>query len=391
MKVLWINDAASFVGGAETYIYQTAQGLSEYFDVENILLYNAEGRIDTTYANVFTFTTVMANITEQIEALNPDIIYVHQVQDSKVLKSLLDINIPVIGFVHDHKHFCLREHKYTTIGHNTCTKAIGMDCYTCLGFINKATTFPYISTKSVSSVKAVQDILKQFDQMIVASDYMKSHLLLHDFSEQKIAKIVLFSKQTDIKFPSKQVEEKRFLFVGQLIRGKGVDTLLKAFKNVPEDKVYLDICGEGKQREELEELCKNLDIEKRVVFHGKVKPEVLSKYYLNAYMVVIPSRAPETFNLVGLEAMKHAKAVIATEVGGIDEWLIDGHTGYGFPSNDYKRLEGILKLVIQDPNKIRLMGEAGLHNYTNNFTSKKHCNSLYDVFKKTIKKDTYVS
>ena len=117
-------------------------------------------------------------------------------------------------------------------------------------------------------------------------------------------------------------DNRGFLFVGQLVRGKGVDTLLNAFAKLQSKESLLDICGDGKQREELEEKSKGLGISSRIKFHGKVTADELSHYYDNAYAVVIPSRAPETFNLVGVEAMKHAKAVIATDVGGIKDLLL---------------------------------------------------------------------
>jgi len=390
MRVLWINDEASFVGGAETYIYQTAQELASQSGVENILLYSASCRIDSTYARAFSFTTVMANIKEQIKSLNPDIIYVHQVQDINILQALLGVDIPVIGFIHDHKHFCLREHKYTTVGNQTCTKAVGMDCYTCLGFLNKQDAFPYISIRTLSSLKSVQNILKQFDEIIVASEYMKTHLLMHDFDKKKLSKIALFSKDIERPKITNNDNEKRFLFVGQLVRGKGVDVLLNAFANTQDKTISLDICGDGKQREELKELAKSLGIANQVHFHGKVSPESLTTYYCNAYMVVIPSRAPETFNLVGLEAMKHAKAVIATDVGGISEWLEAQKTGFVFPSNDANALTSILEYSLQNPKEIGAMGIAGYDKFYNAFTAKKHCSKLYNVFNKHITKDTHV-
>ena len=390
MRLLWINDEASFVGGAETYIYQTAEELTRHSNVENILMYNVDCRIDNMFAKAFTFTTVIADLKEQIKYLKPDIIYVHQVKDIKILESLLEIDIPVIGFIHDHKYFCLREHKYTTIGHNTCTKAVGMDCYTCLGFINKQNSFPYLSVNSISSVKYVQNILKQFDEIIVASEYMKSHLLLHEFNEEKLSKIVLFSEDIVTPKVMNTQNEKRFLFVGQLVRGKGVDILLEAFANMQDNTAFLDICGDGKQREELENMAKNLGISNRVYFHGKISPENLTTYYSNAHIVVIPSRAPETFNLVGLEAMKHSKAVIATDVGGIGEWLETEKTGFTFPSNDSNKLTDILEYTIDNPQKINHMGVAGYDKFHHTFTAQKHCKKLYNVLKKHIKKDAYV-
>lgn len=392
MRVVWINDEANFTGGAETYIYQTVQELSKRYDIENILLYSAESRIDYEYSKVFSFTTVVADLKQQIKLLEPDIIYVHQVNDIEIIKGLLEVDIPVVGFVHDHKHFCLREHKYTTIGNQTCTKEVGVGCYGCLGFVNKKSSFPYISLNSVSNVRATQDLLKKFDRMIVASEYMKEHLLLHEFKEQKISKITLFSKPTNnLEYKNITPQEKRFLFVGQLVRGKGVDTLLNAFAKLQTKETFLDICGDGKQREELEYKAKSLGISSRIKFHGKVTAHELSHFYTNAYAVVVPSRAPETFNLVGVEAMKHSKAVIATKVGGIQEWLEHGINGFSFPSNDENKLATILDLAIKNPETIKRMGEFGFKNYNKKFTSEKHCSKIYNLFETLLAKDIYAA
>ncbi|WP_294965504.1 glycosyltransferase family 4 protein [Sulfurimonas sp.] len=390
MKILWINDEANFTGGAETYIYQSAQVLCQRYDVQNILLYNVNSRIGYEYSKVFSFASVLVDLKQQINLIKPDIIYVHQVADIEVLKQLSQIEIPVIGFIHDHKHFCLREHKYTTIGHKTCTQAVGANCYSCLGFINKKKDFPYISINSVSNVRAVQNVLKKFRHMVVASEYMKEHLLLHGFREEKISKIILFSKHTNNLYHKGITQEvNRLLFVGQLVRGKGVDTLLNAFAKIQSNEIILDICGDGKQRVELEEQAKHLNISTRVVFHGKVAPDELSNYYMNAYAVVIPSRAPETFNLVGLEAMKHAKAVIGTNVGGIKEWLIDGENGFTFESNDEVKLASLLTFCVNNPNVMKKMGDQGLNNYNESFTPEIHCTKLYNLFESLLLKDSY--
>jgi glycosyltransferase involved in cell wall biosynthesis len=392
MRIVWINDYATFSGGAENYIFQTAQTLAQQYDVENILLYSVNNHVDYTYSKVFTFSSVIADIGLQLEYLKPDIIYVHQVSDTEVLKSLLNTSIPTVSFIHDHKHFCLREHKYTTIGHQTCTKAIGAGCYSCLGFINKENSFPYISINSLSKLKKVQEILKNFNHVVVASEYMKAHLIQHHFSEERLSKIPLFSKPiTLLEQDYKETKEKRFLFVGQLVRGKGVDTLLEAFAILQDDDVYLDICGEGKQREELEYHAQKLGLLDKVVFHGKLTAQELSSYYSKAYAVVIPSRAPETFNLVGLEAMKHTKAVIAADVGGIQEWLEEGKTGYLFPSNNVMKLASLLKKASHTPQQVAEMGKAGLIAYNTRFTPEKHCDRLYTLFHTLLKKDYHAA
>jgi len=390
MKILWINTYANFVGGAEGYIYQSAHYLKTMFGVENYLFYSVESRVDTQFISPFTFATVIATLQTQIERVNPDIIYLHRLNDDTLLELLSHLDIPVVAFIHDHTHFCLREHKYTTLTHQTCTQPVGLRCYSCLGFLNKKPSFPYIAIKTLSTIQKIQQYYKKFAHIIVGSEYMKNHLIAHHFKPSNISKIPLFTtplKHTDV--PLDTLNKKRFLFVGQLIRGKGVDTLLDAFAMLNNKEIVLDICGEGKQRAQLEEQAKRLNMQERLFFHGKVTQEELAAYYTNAYAVVIPSRAPETFNLVGLEAMRYKKAVIASDVGGIREWLQEGVTGLLFPSNDSHTLHLKLQQCIQNEAKTIQMGEAGFASYNQHFQPTEHAEKLYNLFKTLNTKDLH--
>jgi len=391
IKILWINTYANFVGGVESYIHQTAYALGQKYHVKQYLFYSTQSRVDTTFVSPFSFSTVITSLIEQIEHLQPDLIYVHLVDNDSLLSLLSGIDIPLVAFIHDHKYFCLREYKYTTLSHQTCRRTIGLHCYSCLGFLYKKPSFPYLGVRRLSTLQKVQDSYKAFTHIVVGSEYMREHLIAHHFSPSHITKIALFSSLpqpvTPIKSPT--THQKRFLFVGQLLRGKGIDTLIDAFAMLNDSEVYLDICGEGKQRYELEDQVKRLGVQNRILFHGKIPQEQLSLYYTKAYAVVIPSRTAETFNLVGVEAMKYKKAVIASEVGGIREWLKEGITGVTFPSNNSFALKQQLEYLIKHENKTKQMGESGFEHYHQRFQTKHHVERLYSLFETLVRKESH--
>jgi len=380
MKIAWINSQATLKGGAETYIHQTSKLLKNSFNTTNILLYEVSSHADYEFTKNFEFATVIVDLKRQLLELKPDIIYLHQLDNIALLEALQQSGIPVVAFIHDHKHFCLREHKYTTIGHKTCTQATGMNCYSCLGFIAKSDGILPIKINTLSKINTIQTIYRSFDQCVVASEYMKNHLLLHNFDSKKISKITLFSdheKRLLLKDITKHPQT--FLFVGQLVRGKGIDTLLQAFAKMQERSMHLDICGSGVQEDELKALSQSLGLEERVHFHGYVSGHKLSDFYTNAYAVVIPSRAPETFNLVGVEAMKYSKAVIATRVGGISEWLQEGITGLSFDSNDVTMLTQKLDHMANNPSEVQEMGLIARAQFEKRFSPQEHINTLYQL------------
>lgn len=124
-----------------------------------------------------------------------------------------------------------------------------------------------------------------------------------------------------------EVNSKVILFVGRVAdHRKGLDTLLKAFKNVVKlfDATLL-IVGKGSQRNS-KMIAESLKISDRVKFAGFVDDVTLSKCYLLADIYVVPSRL-EGFGLTLLDAMAAGKPIVTTDVGAIPEIIKDGENG----------------------------------------------------------------
>jgi len=247
-----------------------------------------------------------------------------------------------------------------------------------LGFINK-TTHGY-KLASLGKLKQLQKLNRQLDAFIVASNYMKDHLKLHDFNEEKIIINPLYVNENntykkDVNF----TKSKTLLYVGQILMGKGIDILLKAMTNI--DKNYkLKIIGEGSQNELFKKYAKKLQLEDRVEFIGSVKHEELVKYYQEAYCLIVPSRTPETFNLTGVEALKAGLPVIAADVGGITEWLKDGINGLLFDSNNASDLSQKVNHLISTPSMHYNFCFNAFKSMLYDFKSKTHIDNLVTVF-----------
>lgn len=347
MRVLWINKKASLQGGAEQYIYNTVDEMKN-FNVNSSLLYDANEDAHDDFLDKFDEAFPLLSPYEQIKNINPDVIYIHQLDDYSTYEEIIKTNVPTVRFFHDHKLFCLREHKYTTIGKQTCTKRTGLGCYGCLGFINRSDNKFGFTLNSLGKLERLQNINKNINHFIVASSYMKEHLELHDFDEDRITVNPLYaSKKFEYSTTTNFSANKTLLFVGQLINGKGLDALLKSMPKINEE-YNLVIVGEGKQEEYFKHFAKELKIEDRVSFVGKLSHDELVEYYKKAYCLVVPSCTPETFNLVGIEAQKVGVPVIATDVGGISQWLKDDVNGLLVEPNNIKDLQDKINMLIED-------------------------------------------
>jgi len=377
MHIVWINEVGDFTGGCERYMLDCVKLLREKYQVESTLLYAVEGKNNIKFLKLFDSAYPMVDLPRQIMEIAPDLIYVQRLDGKKPVQELIKTKVPVLRFFHDHKLFCLREHKYTTLQQETCTKPIGKCCFPCLGFVGKQSGFPYVKMNSLQKMRAEQKANMRLAKIVVGSEYMRDHLLAHKFPKDKLMVNHLFSNKEPEA--NKKNEKNMFLFVGQIVRGKGIDILLKAWAQV-ETILELVICGSGAQEEEFKLLAHELGIGDKVKWTGRITQEELADYYRKAICLLMPSRSPETFGLTGLEAMSYGTAVIATDVGGISTWLDDDKNGILVPSNKVEELAEAIKKMLNNPELAEKYGKQGLQDYTEKFTPDLHIDKLYKLF-----------
>lgn len=377
MRVLWVTQQAALQGGCESYIFNTVRALSDR-GIANGLLYNINHPFTPDFASIFSALLPSISIRQQISQWQPDVIYVHQLEDERTLETLLATRVPVVRFYHDHRLFCLREHKYKTLSLDTCTETIGNNCYRCLGFIARSGGDRHWQLRTLAPLQKAQELNRQLQGHIVASDYMRAHLIEHGFDPARIQVNPLFAN----RFSTPESPERsphKLVYAGQLVRGKGVDVLIHAMAGV-DPAITLDIYGNGAQRGELEALATQLGLGARIAFRGGVSQSALQTAFATALCVVIPSRAPETFCLTGLEAFATGTPVIASAVGGITQWLHHLHNGLAVPSNSPAELANAITLLHDNPQVRRRMAENARHTALEHFSQDRHIDALVAGF-----------
>jgi glycosyltransferase involved in cell wall biosynthesis len=376
MHILWINEVAAMTGGCERYIVESVNYLKTV-GFKSSLLYAVDGGCDPEFTGVFDAAFPMVDIAAQIEALAPDVIYIHRLANLESLQAVANCGVPVARFFHDHKLFCLREHKYTAIGQHTCTQRIGLGCYTCLGFVARTPGFPGIGLRTLSRLEKEQKINRTFDAFVVASEYMRGEIAQHGFDASRVHVNPLYAEpiQADASI---QREPDLVVFAGQLTTGKGVDTLLTALA-MCKSNARLIIGGTGKFADEYKQLAEKLGVSERVTFAGRLSSQQLAALYQRAACVAVPSRAPETFGLIGPEAMRFGTPVIATKVGGMNEWLVDQQTGLAVSPNSPHELAGAIDRMLLEPGLREKLGSTALEKYESDFRPERHRRRLVNM------------
>ena len=157
----------------------------------------------------------------------------------------------------------------------------------------------------------------------------------------------------------------RLLSVGRVVHQKGLDLAMRALGGLKHLGWEWYIAGDGPQLQGLQALAKELDIGDRIHFLGWQSGGQLIESYQRANIFLFPSRHEGMPNAM-LEAMASGLPVVASCIAGSEELVLDGKTGYLFPSEDIESLQAALEKIVSDPGLRQRMGSASrLHAETN--------------------------
>jgi glycosyltransferase involved in cell wall biosynthesis len=136
-------------------------------------------------------------------------------------------------------------------------------------------------------------------------------------------------------------EEPRVLFVGRLEEKKGALTLIEAAERLP--SIRFDACGDGPLRETVEAADAKLS---NLSYHGFISDERLRELRRRATVSLVPSEWPETSGLVVFESLTEGIPVVASDIGGISEIVVDGQTGVLFEPADTDSLVSAVETAV---------------------------------------------
>ncbi len=173
-------------------------------------------------------------------------------------------------------------------------------------------------------------------------------------------------------------EKVRICAVGRLCYEKGFDILIRAIANLKVKGLHVecDIWGVGTQADELISLIQETHLINQVFLKG-VSYEI--RQYLPLYnAVVIPSRS-ESFGLVALEAFDAKVPVVASEIPGLNEIVINEYSGLTFEMENELELAKCINRILTDETKTNTMSRNAL-TLLNDYIPRKELIDKYNLF-----------
>lgn len=174
------------------------------------------------------------------------------------------------------------------------------------------------------------------------------------------------------------------LFVGRLVKQKGINFLLEAVSILQEKYkkiIRVAIVGDGPLKIELIKMSEELKIKDSVEFLGFIKD--VDRIMRSSRVLVLPSRW-EGFGLVLLEAMKNKLPIIATNVGGIPEIIINGHEGILIPKKNSKILATSIKKVLGDKEIREKLIQNAYKKMQGNYSIEEYAHNIFNLYSKMM-------
>jgi len=384
LKVLQVIPKLGY-GGAETGCYDLAHYLYEQ---------NASSYIVTSGGTLTKFINKkkVKLITLPVQSKNPILIFINTII---LVMIILIYNINIV-------HARSRAPAWSCLFATKITRR------------KFVTTFHGTYNFSNSIKKFYNSVMLRSDLIIAGSNFIFSHINENYSSFLNSSKklLTIFRGINLEYFDSKQInnseelklikewkidkslsfyQKKIILFPGRLTSWKGQEMFIESLnifkqKN-PDKKFYAIILGSEQGRKifkkKIQRLVEQYRLINDVIFVENCKNMPLA--YKISDIVVSCSIEPEAFGRVAVEAQAMEKAIVASNIGGSKETIIDNKTGFLFKAGDIMSLSDKLSHVFElDETTLKSMGNEGRKNVINKFNVEKMCFSTYSEYKKLI-------
>ena len=180
-----------------------------------------------------------------------------------------------------------------------------------------------------------------------------------------------------------------FMFAGNIGKGQRADVIIKAAKVLGKRKDYrIHMLGDGRMREELEQMVRAEGLEENVIFYGNQKREDMPKFYKMADVLLVTLRGnnevDDTIPGKMQMYMTTGKTIFGAINGGAQEVIRESRCGSCVSAGDYEGLAKLMQLYIEHPHDYDQCGENAREYFKVHFTLEHYMNGLETELQKVV-------
>ena len=391
MRVIQVHNRYRFwLGGEDTVVDQERRLLSERGHiVETFFSTNADLPTGSPWESISTgFRSIWSHkayreMISKIEIFHPDLIHIHNTFASlspSVIWAAKHKKVPVVLTLHNYRLICATSKLFRD----------GMPCELCVdklfwpALIHRcrysgsfATGFSIIATKVIH--RCLGTYRKKVDAFIVLSDFDARIMIRSGLPSERV-----FVKPNFLNYHPKlsnmecEEKERRIIFVGQAIQGKGVDLLLSAWSRTEHRGYSLLIVGNSQEQKEL--LCQGSG-EDGIYWAGHQEREEVLRLIFGSRFLVLPSRFYEGMPMVIIEALSLGIPVIVPDHGVFPFMVRESKGALFFRANDAGSLSDALQRAIEmDEGNWSQFSRAAWHTFESRYTAETNYKRLVEIY-----------
>jgi len=392
MRILTVHNRYQQPGGEDEVFRAEAELLERYGNTVSRLVFDnrdiPEGRslfgsLNLAGSTIWSRRSA-ARMSHAVRRLRPDVVHFHNtfpLISPAAYYACRKMGVPVVQSLHNPRLLCPAATFYRD----------GHVCVDCLG---KAIPWPGIlhacyhesrgQTAVVAAMLGVHRYLgtweDKVDIYIVFSEFYRQKFIAGGLPEERVVVKPHFVHPDP--GPRQGQAGDYAAFVGRLDAEKGVHTLLRAWRQLPQVPLRIrgggNLLGEVKRAIEAEYLS-------ALEVVGRLPREDLVQLVKGARFLVWPSEGfYETFGLVAIEAFACGVPVIASRLGVMAEITQDGETGLHFVPGDANDLAVKVEWAWSHPQELRKMGERARCEYEAKYTAARNYAQLMEIYERAI-------
>lgn len=404
MKILMVNKFHYIKGGSETYYFSLKQLLEEkghevidfsmkdsknhpsiyepYF-VDSVDYNKKQGLVEKAKIGVKLIYSKEAKqkFEQLVKDTKPDLVHLHIFQH-QISLSILDVckkyHLPVVYTAHDLKMLCPNYRMYAKDGVcERCKNGKYLECFKnkCLKDSSLKSGIAVLEAK-INQWRKSYDII---DHIVTPSEFFEKKFIDWGIRSERVTYVPNFLIEDTVSY--EKTDENYFLYFGRLSEEKGIGTLLKAMKTV---KTPLKVVGTGPMTEQLKQFAKQENLD-HVFFLGFRSGQELTDLVGNAKAVILPSEWYENGPYSAIEALRLARPLIGSDLGGIPELIEEGTNGFIFPHGKVEALADCLcKMEQLSKEKYKKMEVAARKLFLKKYTKEVHYANLMAIYKDAL-------
>lgn len=361
-KVLIVHNYYQVPGGEDTVVENEKNLLIE--NGHEVILYTRHndeikskgilGKLVLPLETIFSLKTYN-EVKEMVKNNNIDIVHVHNtlpLVSPSVYYAARKCNIPVVQTVHNFRLVC--PGATFTRDNKICEECVnkGLIC----AIKNKCYRNSF--TQSLVSV-----INLGFHRIIGTYKKVDGYIALTEFNKSKLSTLLesnkIFVKPNFVDFENEDIvsidKRKYFLYLGRIDKLKGIDLILKAWKDIKDEELY--IVGTGPFEEDAKRYVSSNNM-KNVKFLGFRNKDEVKQILNKAKALIIASQCYEGFPMTILEAFSVGTPVIAGNIGNMKNIIKDNENGLLFKYNSSEDLVNTISKINCKNTAMKLSNES---------------------------------